>query len=99
MILGRQLLKSGTSIGKNYREASRAESHDDFIHKVATCEKEAAETEYWIELLIEAGIEKREQTNGCWRRLESFWPSLSPAAEWRNHGVARTFRDRRQIHE
>ena len=51
-----QLLKSGTSIGANYREANRAQSHDDFIHKIAICEKEAAETEYWLELLIESGV-------------------------------------------
>ena len=46
--LGRQLLKSATSIGANYREAGRAESKDDFIHKVGIAEKEAAETEYWL---------------------------------------------------
>ncbi|MEO5719823.1 MAG: four helix bundle protein [Chthoniobacterales bacterium] len=55
-VIGYQLLKSGTSIGANYREASRAQSHDDFIHKISICEKEAAETEYWLELLIESGV-------------------------------------------
>ncbi len=55
-VIGYQLLKSGTSIGANYREANRAQSHDDFIHKIALCEKEAAETEYWLELLVESGI-------------------------------------------
>ena len=55
-VIGYQLLKSGTSIGANYREANRAQSHDDFIHKIAICEKEAAETEYWLELLIESGV-------------------------------------------
>ncbi|MEP6809374.1 MAG: four helix bundle protein [Chthoniobacterales bacterium] len=55
-ILGRQLLRSGTSIGANYREANRAESHDDFIHKIALFEKEAAESGYWIELIVEAGV-------------------------------------------
>ena len=44
--LGRQLLKSGTSIGANYREANRAESKADFIHKLAIAEKEASETVY-----------------------------------------------------
>ena len=58
-VLGRQLLKSGTSIGANYREANRAQSRDDFIHKIAICEKEAAETEYWIELLSESGLGHR----------------------------------------
>jgi four helix bundle protein len=57
-VLGYQLLKSGTSIGANYREAARAQSHDDFIHKIALCEKEAAETEYWLELAIEANLSK-----------------------------------------
>jgi len=55
-VLGYQLLKSGTSIGANYREASRAESRADFIHKIAIAEKEAAETEYWLELFTEEGI-------------------------------------------
>ena len=53
-VIGRQLIKSGTSVGANYREASRAESHSDFIHKIAICEKEAAETQYWLELFLES---------------------------------------------
>ena len=48
VVLGRQLLRSGTSIGANYREANRAESREDFIHKIAVALKEAAETEYWL---------------------------------------------------
>ena len=55
-VIGRQLLKSGTSIGANYREANRAESKADFIHKLAIAEKEASETLYWLELMLEAGI-------------------------------------------
>jgi four helix bundle protein len=47
----RQFLKSATSIGANYREANRAESKDDFIHKIALVEKEASETAYWLELI------------------------------------------------
>ena len=55
-VMGYQLLKSGTSIGANYREANRAESHNDFIHKIGIVEKEASETEYWLELFDEANI-------------------------------------------
>lgn len=55
-ILGRQLLRSATSIGANYREANRAESKADFIHKLGIVEKEAAETEYWLEVMMEAEI-------------------------------------------
>jgi len=58
--MGRQLLKSGTSIGANYREANRAESKADFIHKLAIAEKEASETAYWLELMAEAGMGSQE---------------------------------------
>lgn len=55
-VLGYQVLKSGTSIGANYREANRAESKNDFIHKIGIVEKEAAETQYWLELSNESNI-------------------------------------------
>src|SRR6266478_4133702 len=54
-VLGRQLLRSATSIGANYREANRAVSRADFANKIGTVQKEAAETQYWLELLIESG--------------------------------------------
>ena len=50
-VIAFQLGKSASSIGANYREANRAESEDDFIHKIGLCLKECAETVYWIELL------------------------------------------------
>jgi four helix bundle protein len=49
-VLGYQFLKCGTSIGANYREANRAQSRQGFIHKIAIVEKEASETQYWLEL-------------------------------------------------
>lgn len=49
-VIAQQLLKSGTSIGANIREAQSAESKLDFIHKLKIAEKEAEETEYWLEL-------------------------------------------------
>jgi four helix bundle protein len=55
-ILVKQLVRAATSIGVNYREANRAVSRPDFINKIGTVQKEAAETQYWIELLIESGI-------------------------------------------
>ena len=52
-VLGYQLLKSGTSVGANYREANRAQSRADFVHKIGIVEKEIAETQYWLELFEE----------------------------------------------
>ena len=60
-VTGYQLLKAGTSIGANYREANRAESRNDFIHKIAIVEKEAAETQYWLELCHEADIGDKQE--------------------------------------
>jgi four helix bundle protein len=54
-VLGYQLLKAGTSVGANYREANRAESRADFIHKIGIVEKEASESQYWLELFEEVG--------------------------------------------
>ena len=52
-VIAKQLLKSGTSIGANVREAQNAESKPDFIHKMKIALKEVDETEYWL-LLIDA---------------------------------------------
>ena len=49
-VLARQILKSGTSIGANVREAQNAESKTDFIHKMKIAAKEAEETQYWLTL-------------------------------------------------
>jgi four helix bundle protein len=59
-ILGRQLLRSGTSVGANYRSACRARSTADFISKIGVVEEEADETIYWMELLIEAGLVRKD---------------------------------------
>ncbi len=52
-VLCRQLLRCGTSIGANIREAHNAESKNDFIHKMGIAQKEMSESLYWLELLKE----------------------------------------------
>lgn len=54
-VLSKQMLRSGTSIGANIREAEHAQSKSDFIHKMSIALKEANETDYWIELLHKSG--------------------------------------------
>jgi four helix bundle protein len=55
-VLGKQVLRSGTSVGANYREACRARSKAEFVAKVGDCLKELDESSYWFELLEEAEI-------------------------------------------
>ena len=52
-VMSKQLLRSGTSVGANIREAKNAESTNDFIHKLGIAQKECDETLYWLELLME----------------------------------------------
>src|SRR2546429_4831638 len=54
-LLGKQLLRSGTSIGANYREAYRGRSKAEFIAKCGDSLREIEETAYWLELLVESG--------------------------------------------
>jgi four helix bundle protein len=54
--LSKQLLRSGTSIGANVKEAQSAQSDKDFLSKLEIALKEERETEYWLEILIESGL-------------------------------------------
>jgi four helix bundle protein len=60
-VIGKQLLRSGTSVGANYRAACRARSSSEFCAKLGIVEEEADESIYWMELLIEANMVKKER--------------------------------------
>lgn len=64
-VLRGQIVRSATSIGANYREAERAVSKADFSHKISLCEKEAVETQYWLELLAEGDFAPKEALEPC----------------------------------
>jgi four helix bundle protein len=55
-VLGKQMLRSGTSVGANYREANRGRSKSEFVSKMGDSLRELEETEYWIELLTDERI-------------------------------------------
>jgi four helix bundle protein len=61
LVIARQILRSGTSIGANYRTACRARSRADFAAKLAIVEEEADETLYWLELLAKSGLVKTDR--------------------------------------
>lgn len=70
-VVGRQLLRSGTSVGANYRAACRARSGADMLNKLAIVEEEADETLYWLELLVRGElvaarkVAKLQQDTNC----------------------------------
>jgi four helix bundle protein len=69
-ILGKQFLRSATSIGANIEEAQAGESRSDFIHKLGIAQKEARESRYWLHLLAESGIVGREKLQPLRRETE-----------------------------
>jgi four helix bundle protein len=60
-IIGRQLLRSATSVGANYRAACRAQSRAEFAAKLSIVVEEADESLYWLEILSESGLVKPER--------------------------------------
>jgi four helix bundle protein len=82
-IIGRQFLRSGTSLAANYRAACRARSGADFISKISVVAEEADETLFWFELLVEAELIKSKLLEGlmkeCEELLKIFSKSLATA--------------------
>lgn len=66
-VLGKQLLRAGTSVGAHYREARRAKSNADFISKMEGALQELDETVYWLELLADSGIAEKGKLSGLMR--------------------------------
>ncbi len=69
-VIGRQLLRSATSVGANYRAACRARSKAEFIAKLGTVEEEADESAFWLELVCESSLIKRELVEPLRREAE-----------------------------
>ena len=69
-VIGKQLIRSGTSIGANYRAACRAKSTADMINKMKIVEEESDETECWLELLVEAELVSQSQIEGIYKETD-----------------------------
>ena len=69
-VLGKQVLRSGTSVGAHYREAQRAKSDADFISKMGTVEEEADESMYWMELIVEADLMKESLVSALYQEAD-----------------------------
>jgi four helix bundle protein len=82
-VIGRQFLRSGTSLAANYRAACRARSAADFISKISVVTEEADETHFWFELLIESKLIKMKTVaslmSECDELLKIFAASLATA--------------------
>jgi len=80
-IIGYQLIKSGTSVGANYREANRAESHNDFIHKIGVVEKESGESQYWLEICEAINLGNAKERIWLYQECSEFVAIFSSAGK------------------
>jgi four helix bundle protein len=80
-VLGKQLLRSATSVGANYRAACRARSRADFISKIAVAEEEADESLYWLELISDSEIMKADRLAGLIKEADELTAILTAAGK------------------
>ncbi len=78
-VLSKQLLRSGTSVGANIREAQNAQSRADFLHKLSISQKECDESLYWLELLHQSKFIKTSLFNELHSKAESLLKMLRSA--------------------
>jgi len=79
-----QIVRSGASVGANYRAACLARSRRDFINKLKIVEEEADGTVYWLELIEERNLVDREMIKGIKREGQNSWPFLLLALKQQN---------------
>ena len=85
-VIAKQIIRSATSIGANYRAACRAKSTPDMINKMKIVEEESDETMYWLEILVEVGLAPKEQIRDLYKETnEILAMTVSSIKTLRNH--------------
>ncbi len=90
-ILGNQLLRAATSVGANYRAACRSKSNADFIYKIQVVEEEADESAFWLEMISESNIIKRNRLDALLQEaneLTAIFTSSSKTAKKKQIGIS-----------
>jgi len=91
-VIGRQLLRSGTSVGANYREARRSRSPAEYVSKVETALQELDETDYWLQLLVGADILKPERIASLRNEADELLSILVTCTRKAKHSIQRPSR-------
>jgi four helix bundle protein len=88
-VLGKQVLRSATSVGAQYREACRARSRAEFVSKVESALQELEESRYWFELLVEAEVVPERRMQGLMDEARELIAILTASAKTAKRGVPR----------
>lgn len=85
--LGAQLLRSGTSVGANYRAVCRAKSAADFVNKLRIVEEECDESLFWMELLVECGLVKAARLKNLMQEADEILAIMVASAKTARAGI------------
>ncbi len=88
-VIGRQLIRCGTSVGANYRAACRGKSNRDFIAKMGIVEEEIDESIYWLDMLIETKLITKEKGNVAIKEAEEILSMVVASIKTARGGVRR----------
>jgi four helix bundle protein len=88
-VIGNQLLRSGLSVGANYRAACRARSKADFISKVGITIEEADESQHWLEMLVEAGLVPQDKLKPLVKEADELVAILTASAKTARENLQR----------
>ena len=89
-IIGRQVLRSGTSVAANYRAVCRARSKPEFTAKLGVVVEEADETVFWLELLVESGVVSEEGLRGLMKEANELLAIFAASRHTARRGVKRS---------
>ena len=88
-VIANQLLRSGTSVGANYRAASRARSGSDFVNKIGISLEESDESAYWLELIIEADLMTENRVSNLLQEANELTAILNASHKTANQNLRR----------
>src|SRR5687768_9197023 len=88
-VLGRQMLRSGTSVGAQYREACRARSPAEFVSKIESAVQELDETAYWLELLVEGELVSKHKLADLMQEVDELLAIFVASAKTAKEGRSR----------
>ena len=95
-VIGNQLVRSGTSVGANYRAACRARSKAEFIAKIGTVAEESDESAFWMELIMEAGLLKLETVTPLHQEVEELTAIFTASGRTaKTHNLKSTIRNQK----
>ena len=88
--IGNQIIRSGTSVAANYRSACRARSNADFASKINLVEEESDETQFWLELILDANLLKRERLQTLLKEADELTAIFTAAGKTARHHNPKT---------